>query len=143
MTSEELKIKLEESGFEGEIWQEEEKRLLFATDASIYKMMPLLVVFPSHKEDIKVLIRFASQNKIPVIPRGTGTSLAGQVVGKAIIADISKHFKKILEINTEEKYAVVQPGVIRDELNAELERYGLMFGPETSTSNRATIGGMF
>ncbi len=143
MTGEELKTRLRESGFKGDIWTEEEKLVLFATDASIYKIMPLCVVFPEDKDDIKVLIRFAYKNKVPVIPRGTGTSLAGQVVGKAVIADISKHFRKILEINREEKYAVVQPGVIRDELNRELEKYGLMFGPETSTSNRATIGGMF
>ena len=143
MTGETLKIKLSEYGFKGEIWTEEEKRVLFATDASIYKIMPLCVVFPEDKDDIKILVRFARKHNLPVIPRGTGTSLAGQVVGRAIIADISKHFRKILEVNREEKYAVVQPGVIRDELNRELEKYGLMFGPETSTSNRATLGGMF
>ena len=140
---EDIAGKLRNYGFKGEIWEEEEKLILYATDASIYRKKPLLVVFPENKDDIKTLIRFANSNKVPVIPRGTGTSLAGQVVGEAIIADISKKFRRIVEINTDEKYAVVEPGVIRDELNKELEKYGLMFGPETSTSNRATIGGMF
>ena len=138
-----LAAQLKEAGFKGEIWSSEEKLVLYSTDASFYRIKPLLVVFPTDKEDLKTLMFFAYRNSIPVIPRGTGTSLAGQVVGKAIVADISKNFKKIIEINKEEKYAVVQPGVIRDELNLELKKYGLIFGPETSTSNRATIGGMF
>ncbi len=130
-------------GFKGEIWHEPHKLLLYATDASIYKITPLLVTFPTNKDDIKILIHWANKYNYPIIPRGTGTSLAGQVVGKAVIADISKHFSKIIEINTPKKYAIVEPGVIRDELNNKLKQYNLIFGPETSTSNRATIGGMF
>src|SRR5690606_34285456 len=80
--------------------------------------------------------------QVPLIPRTAGTSLAGQVVGNGIVVDVSKYFNKILEINPAEKWVRVQPGVVRDELNMALKPYGLYFGPETSTANRAMIGGM-
>ena len=80
--------------------------------------------------------------KTSLIPRTAGTSLAGQVVGNGIIVDVSKYFTKIIELNTEEKWVRVQPGVIRDELNMFLKPHGLFFGPETSTANRAMMGGM-
>src|SRR5690606_34367148 len=76
------------------------------------------------------------------IPRTAGTSLAGQGVGKGIVVDVSKFFNQILEVNEKEQWARVQPGVIRDDLNAYLKNFGLMFGPETSTANRAMVGGM-
>ena len=104
--------------------------------------MPLAVAIPRSENDIKQLIGFAKSNKTSLIPRTAGTSLAGQVVGNGIIVDVSKHFTQILELNEEEKWVRVQPGVIRDELNMFLKPYGLFFGPETSTANRAMMGGM-
>jgi FAD/FMN-containing dehydrogenase/Fe-S oxidoreductase len=116
--------------------------LAFSTDASVYQEKPLAVAFPKCVQDIKHLILFANECKVTLIPRAAGTSLAGQVVGNGIVVDISKYFDKIIEVNAEEKWVRVQPGVIRDDLNVYLREYDLMFGPETSTANRAMIGGM-
>ncbi len=116
--------------------------MAYSTDASVYQEKPLAVAIPSTVADIQTLIRFANENKVTLIPRASGTSLAGQVVGNGIVVDISKYFTQILEVNTKEKWVRVQPGVIRDDLNYHLKQYGLMFGPETSTANRAMIGGM-
>src|SRR6478752_6155807 len=127
---------------EGEFYTDDTMRILYATDASAYREMPLAVAIPKTKDDIKKLIAFARSNKTSLIPRTAGTSLAGQVVGSGIIVDVSKNFTKILELNTEERWVRVQPGVIRDELNMYLKPHGLFFGPETSTANRAMIGGM-
>ncbi len=115
---------------------------VYATDASEYQEQPQAVVLPQNIEDIKLLIDFATQQGTTLIPRAAGTSLAGQVVGKGIVVDISKHFTHILELNVAEKWVRVQPGVIRDDLNVFLKPHGLMFGPETSTANRAMMGGM-
>lgn len=117
-------------------------RHLYATDASVYQEMPTAVVIPKTVEDLKLLVSFATKNKLSLIPRTAGTSLAGQVVGNGIVVDVSKHFNRILEINAEEKWVRVQPGVIRDDLNKHLAPYQLLFGPETSTASRAMIGGM-
>ena len=118
------------------------QRKIYATDASVYQELPLAVALPKTVEDIRRLIKFANNQKVTLIPRAAGTSLAGQVVGKGIVVDISKHFGAILEVNAEEKWVRVQPGVIRDDLNKHLAQYGLLFGPETSTASRAMIGGM-
>ena len=126
----------------GELHFDSTMRTLYATDASAYREMPLAVAFPADKEDIKTLIRFARREGTSIIPRTAGTSLAGQVVGNGIVVDVSRTFTQILEINPEEHWVRVQPGVIRDELNLFLKPYGLYFGPETSTANRAMIGGM-
>lgn len=133
--------------FEGELYYDnstvhEALRRVYSTDASVYQEKPLAVAIPKTKEDIKKLIRFANEQRLSLIPRAAGTSLAGQVVGNGIVVDISKYFTQILEINQEESWVRVQPGVIRDDLNAVLKPYGLMFGPETSTASRAMIGGM-
>jgi len=126
----------------GELLYDNSIRLMYATDASAYREVPLAVAYPRDKEDVKKLIRFARENKTSIIPRTAGTSLAGQVVGSGIIVDVSKYMNQILELNTEEKWVRVEPGVILDELNKYLESYGLFFGPETSTSDRCMIGGM-
>lgn len=113
---------------------------IYATDASVYREIPLAVCYPKNKEDIKLLIDFATQNHIGLIPRTAGTSLAGQCVGSGIVVDVSVHFNKILKIDPSNRTAVVEPGVIRDDLNRAIEEYGLFFGPNTSTSNRCMIG---
>ena len=132
---------------EGELYydsspEHQAQLLAYSTDASVYQEKPLAVALPKHSGDIKLLIGFALRHQITLIPRAAGTSLAGQVVGNGAIVDISKYFNDIKEINVEEKWVKVQPGVIRDDLNKKLLSHGLMFGPETSTSNRAMIGGM-
>jgi FAD/FMN-containing dehydrogenase/Fe-S oxidoreductase len=127
---------------EGELYLDKTMRTLYATDASAYREMPQAVAVPKTIEDIKKLIAFARKEKTSLIPRTAGTSLAGQVVGKGIIVDVSKYFTNILELNVPERWVRVQPGVIRDELNLFLKPHGLLFGPETSTANRAMIGGM-
>src|SRR5688500_16085768 len=127
---------------EGELFYDTTMRTLYATDASAYREMPLAVSIPKSISDIKKLIHFAHSEKTSLIPRTAGTSLAGQVVGNGIIVDVSKHFTQIIELNKEENWVRVQPGVIRDELNMFLKPHGLFFGPETSTANRAMIGGM-
>src|SRR5450631_4413881 len=127
---------------EGELFLDETTRILYATDASAYREIPLAVAIPYSVRDLKKLILFARENHTSIIPRTAGTSLAGQVVGKGIIVDVSKNFTQILELNKEEHWVRVQPGVIRDELNMFLKPHGLFFGPETSTANRAMMGGM-
>ncbi len=127
---------------EGEFYVDDATRILYATDASAYRELPLAVAVPKSKEDLKKLIAFAHDNNTSLIPRTAGTSLAGQVVGKGIVVDVSKNFTKIIELNKEEAWVRVEPGVIRDELNIFLKPHGLLFGPETSTANRAMIGGM-
>lgn len=117
-------------------------RMIYATDASMFKEKPLAVTLPETAEDIKALVNFALENNTTIIPRAAGTSLSGQVVGSGIVADLSKHFTKILEVNKDEKWARLQPGVIRDDLNKYLFPFGLMFGPETSSASRAMMGGM-
>lgn len=129
-------------GFDGDLHVDQVMRTLYATDASAYREMPLAVAIPKSKEDIKKLIDLALTHHVSLIPRTAGTSLAGQVVGAGIVVDVSKHFNKILELNESEGWVRVQPGVIRDELNHFLKPHGLFFGPETSTANRAMIGGM-
>jgi FAD/FMN-containing dehydrogenase/Fe-S oxidoreductase len=127
---------------EGELHTDATTRRLYSTDASAYKEMPLAVAVPKGQKDLLHLVKFASEHKTSLIPRTAGTSLAGQVVGNGIVVDVSKHYHRIIEINTEEGYAWVEPGIVRDDLNKALEEYGLFFAPETSTANRAMIGGM-
>ncbi len=116
--------------------------MAYSTDASVYQETPLAVALPKNTKDIKLLIDFANKYNTTIIPRAAGTSLAGQVVGNGIVADVSKYLTAIKEINVQEKWVRVEPGVIRDDLNFKLRSYGLMFGPETSTASRAMIGGM-
>jgi FAD/FMN-containing dehydrogenase/Fe-S oxidoreductase len=127
---------------DGEFYDDKTMRTLYATDASAYREMPQAVAVPKTVGDIRKLIAFARAEKTSLIPRTAGTSLAGQVVGKGVVVDVSKYLNEILELNVDERWVRVQPGVIRDDLNLFLRPYGLLFGPETSTANRAMIGGM-
>lgn len=130
------------AGFSGEISFDDSIRLVYATDASVYREKPLAVAFPKNTLDIRQLILFARQHKTSLIPRAAGTSLAGQVVGNGIVVDVSRHLNAILELNTKEKWVRVQPGVVLNELNKHLAPHGLFFGPETSTADYCMIGGM-
>lgn len=127
---------------QGELFTDTLHRIIYSTDASGYREEPLGVVYPKDSEDIRIIVSFAIQNHLNLIPRAGGTSLAGQVVGKGLVVDISKHMNRILEIRPEESWIRIQPGVILDELNLFCKPYGLFFGPETSTSNRCCLGGM-
>jgi len=135
-------LRLFAPSFQGEVLTDDSIRLIYATDASAYREMPIGVVYPANADDIKKLIAFCRENNTSLIPRTAGTSLAGQVVGGGIIADVSRHMTQILEVNKKEKWVRVQPGVILDELNVFLKPLGLFFGPETSTANRCMMGGM-
>ncbi len=130
------------SALSGDLSWDDATLIMYATDASVYREKPLAVARPKDEHDISLLIRFAREEHLPLIPRTAGTSLAGQVVGRGIIVDVSRHMTKVLEINEKEHWVRVQPGVVLDELNKILEPKGLFFGPETSTSNRCMIGGM-
>ncbi|MCC5938793.1 MAG: FAD-binding protein [Lunatimonas sp.] len=130
------------NSLEGELHHDSLMRTLYATDASVYREMPLAVAFPKNTKDIQRLIRFATEHKTSLIPRTAGTSLAGQCVGDGIVMDVSKHMNKILEFNKEEGWVRVQPGVVRNELNHFLKPHGYFFSPITSTASRAMIGGM-
>jgi FAD/FMN-containing dehydrogenase len=126
----------------GEVLTDQLSIIAYSTDASVYSEEPAAVVIPTDVEDIKKIVGFASKYKIPLIPRAGGTSLAGQVVGSGVVVDVSKNLTQIIELNTDEKWVRVQTGVIPDELNRYLKPHGLFFGPETSTANRCTLGGM-
>lgn len=126
----------------GELHTDHLHSVIYATDASVYRELPLAVAIPKDVEDLQLLIQYANANNSSLIPRAGGTSLAGQCVGDGIVVDISKHFNQVLEFNAAERWVRVQPGVVRDELNAFLRPHGLFFSPITSTANRAMIGGM-
>ncbi|MDN3666936.1 FAD-binding and (Fe-S)-binding domain-containing protein [Algibacter miyuki] len=130
------------NSLEGDLFNDVLHKTIYATDASVYRKMPLGVAYPKNNQDLKILVEFASKNKISLIPRTAGTSLAGQCVGDGLVVDTSKYFTKILSFDEKKKTVTVQPGIIRDELNLFLQPYGLFFGPNTSTSNRCMIGGM-
>lgn len=136
------KLKTLQKQLDGELHYDELMRRLYATDASIFREVPLAVACPKHKEDIKKLVAFAREHHTSLIPRSAGTSLAGQCVGPGIVVDISKYMNKVLEINTEEGWVRLQPGVIRDELNALLRPLGFFFSPNTSSASRCMMGGM-
>ena len=127
---------------EGDLHYDYLMRTLYATDASVYRQLPLAVALPKSTEDIVQLINFAHRHKTSLIPRAAGTSLAGQCVGKGVVVDTGRYLNQILEFNAEERWVRIQPGVIRDELNAFLKPHGLFFGPNTSTANRCMLGGM-
>lgn len=139
--SKNLQYKLAQS-LEGTVKFDALHKSIYATDASVYRNIPLGVAFPKNTKDIVTLVQFATEHNIALIPRAAGTSLAGQCVGSGLVVDISKHFTQIIGFDEHLRTVTVQPGVVRDELNNFLKSFGLFFGPNTSTSNRCTIGGM-
>lgn len=127
---------------QGDLELDQLHRILFATDASVYRSLPLAVVFPKSEADIVATVGFAARYHLSITPRAGGTSLAGQAVGEGIVVDVSRYMTQLLHINLEEGYVLVEPGLIRDQLNAHLAPLGYWFGPNTSTANRCTLGGM-
>jgi FAD/FMN-containing dehydrogenase/Fe-S oxidoreductase len=130
------------SAVAGDVREDAYTRHLFSTDASMYSIEPLAVVFPHDTADVAAAVAVCAEHAVPVLPRGAGTSLAGQTVGRAVVLDTSRHMDAIIDIDAEARTARVQPGVVQDDLNRAAAEHGLLFGPDTSTSNRATLGGM-
>ncbi|SFL50836.1 FAD/FMN-containing dehydrogenase [Halogranum rubrum] len=126
----------------GDVRFDEYSQLLYATDGSIYKARPAGVVIPRDVDDVQAAVRVAAEHDVPILPRGAGSSLAGQAVGPGcVVLDLSKHLNDILDIDPEEKRVRIQPGVVQDHLDAALEPHGLKFAPDPASSNRATVGG--
>ena len=126
----------------GELLVDDVSRALYATDASIYRMQPHAVLIPRTMDDVQAAIEEAARFEIPVLPRGGGSSLAGQTVAEALVIDFTKYLDRILEIDEEARQVRVQPGLVLDRLNTALLPVGLMVGPDPASSNRATLGGM-
>lgn len=139
--SDEIKYELEKQ-ISGEIRLDLVTRTLYSTDASIYQILPLGVALPRSREDLIAIVNYASKYNIPIIPRGSGSSLAGQTVGPALILDCSRYLNQIEAIDPVEKIVCVQPGVILGQLNLKLKNHGLQFGPDPASEDRATIGGV-
>lgn len=126
----------------GEVRFDARARALYATDASPYEIDPIGVVVPLDRDDVIATVRVCARHRVPILPRGGGTSLAGQTVGRAVVIDVSKHLTRILDVDEAGRTATVEPGVVRDALNDRLAPLGLQFTPDVSTTNRAAIGGM-
>ncbi|HET9358323.1 MAG TPA: FAD-binding and (Fe-S)-binding domain-containing protein, partial [Vicinamibacterales bacterium] len=117
-------------------------RALYSTDASVYQIEPVGVALPRSRDELRRIVQVCARLGCPITMRGGGTSQAGQAVGHGLVVDTSKHLNAVLEVNTAERWARVEPGVVLDELNAQLRQHGLRFAPDISTASRATIGGM-
>jgi len=126
----------------GKVLFDDFSRGRYSTDSSLYQITPVGAVLPKDQEDVLNLMEYSQKNSIPLLARGGGSSQCGQTVGESIVLDYSKHQNQILELNVDEKYAWVQPGIVLDTLNAYLKPYGLWYPVDVSTSSRATIGGM-
>lgn len=127
---------------QGEVAFDRLTRQIYSTDASLYSLEPLGVIHPRDRDDVQAALEVAAEHGVPILPRGAATSLAGQTVTGGVVLDFSRHMAAILQIDPESRTARVQPGVVQDDLNREAARHGLLFAPDTSTSNRATLGGM-
>ena len=128
--------------FTGDIRLDEGSRILYSTDASIYQIEPLGVVLPRTQDDLQSVVELAAKYRVPILPRGSGSSLAGQAVGEALILDCSRWLDAIINIDLDSKTATVEPGVVLADLNRAAAKYGLMFGPDPASAERATMGGV-
>ncbi len=126
----------------GELRTDAYSRVFYSTDASIYQVEPFGVLIPRTSEDLHAAVELAAQYQIPLLPRGAGSSLAGQAVNQALVMDTTRHLDQVLEVNREERWVRLQPGLVLDELNLYLRPYGLQFGPDPASSNRASLGGI-
>lgn len=128
---------------EGDVKFDEFTRRIYSIDASIYQIEPVGVVIPKTREDLLAAITIAGDNGVPIIPRGAATGIAGGCIGDGLIIDTSKYLNNIIEIDYDNELAVCEPGVVQDQLNDALAGEDYRLGADTSTGNRATIGGMF
>src|SRR3972149_4076341 len=128
--------------FTGDIRLDQASRILFSTDASIYQIEPLGVAFPKTQEDLHAAVELAAKYEVPILPRGAGTSLAGQAIGEALILDCSRWLDNIIEVNSAEHYAIVEPGVVLSNLNKAAAKHGMQYGPDPASAERATMGGV-
>jgi len=131
-----------EKRVEGDLRTDLYSRVLYSTDSSIYQVMPYGVLIPRTWEDVHAAVELAAQYRVPILPRTSGSSLAGQAINEALIIDMSRHLDQILEVNVEESWVRVEPGVVLDELNRHLKPMGLKFGPDPASSERAAMGGV-
>src|SRR5262249_30284641 len=127
---------------QGEVRFDLTTRRLYSTDASIYQIEPLGVVLPRTVADLHAAVQIATELRIPITPRGGGTSLSGQSIGPGLVIDCSKYLTRLLALDVEARTARVQPGLVLDQLNRALAPHGLQFGPDVATANRANLGGM-
>src|SRR3990170_3569891 len=125
----------------GEVRFDAVSRVLYSTDASIYQMEPVGVVIPRSVDDVLAVVELARDTGVPVLPRGGGTGLAGQTVNHAIVVEFSKYLNQVLEVNREEHWARVQPGIVLEQLNKHVAGHGLQYAPDPTTANRARVGG--
>ena len=139
-TSDNLEQQLSET-LSGEVRFDLYSKALYSTDASLYQIEPIGVVIPKDRRDVIKTVQIAVDHNVPILPRGGGTSLAGQSVGQAIVLDMSKYMNRLLEVNVAERWARVEPGIVLDELNHKLKPHGLMYAPDVATSSRANVGG--
>ena len=128
--------------FTGDIRLDLSSRILYSTDASIYQIEPLGVVIPRTQEDLHSVVELAAKYRMPVLPRGSGSSLAGQAIGEALILDCSRWLDHIINIDSDSKTGIVEPGVVLADLNRAAANDGLMFGPDPASAERATMGGV-
>ena len=126
----------------GELRVDQYSRMLYSTDASIYQKMPLAVLIPRTVDDVQAAVELAARHRVPVLPRAAGSSLAGQAVNEALVIDTTRWLDGIHEVNSEESWVRVGPGLVLDELNLALKAHGLQFGPDPASSNRAAMGGI-
>src|SRR5471032_357607 len=136
-----LRLDLEQH-ISGEVRFDRVSRALYSTDASVYRIEPLGVVVPRTRDDVVRAVEVAARHHVSITARGGGTSQAGQAIGAGLQLDTSKYLNRILEVNVAERWAWIEPGVVLDELNAQLKPHGLRFAPDISTASRATVGGM-
>ncbi len=128
--------------FTGDIRLDLSSKILYSTDASIYQIEPLGVVLPRTQDDLHSVVELAAKYRVPILPRGSGSSLAGQAIGEALILDCSRWLDDILNIDPDSKTATIEPGVVLADLNRVAAKYGLMFGPDPASAERATMGGV-
>src|SRR5689334_19316072 len=128
--------------FSGEIRADAAARALYSTDASIYQIEPLGVAFPKTQDDLLAAVELAAKYKLPILPRGSGSSLAGQAIGAALVLDCSRYLDRLLEIDPERQTATLEPGLILSSLNRAAAKHGLLFGPDPASAERATLGGV-
>src|SRR5215471_4245367 len=127
---------------DGEVRFDTGTRALYATDASNYRLVPVGVVIPRHAEDVVRAVALARENRIPLLPRGGGTALAGQTTNTALVLDFSKYMNSVRQVDPDQRVAVVEPGVVQAQLNAAAAKYELFFAPDPATKDRCTLGGM-